>query len=337
MTPFDGRGPEHILLIRTDRVGDLVLSTPAITSFRRSWPKARITAVITGYTEPILRHNPDVDEIVLLPRAQPTRAIARVARLGKRCGLAVGLAPRTDDIFLTGISGASSRIGYVYRRRYLSRVLARLCLTDFCLSEADPELADRILDKPVMHEVRQVLSLVSLAGGEHLTEDLTLRLGDDDLLWAEQNAPAGGTVVALAPRWFMPNFGADAVRRLIAHLAQRMAHVVVTFGPDTREMAENISRTMPHANVTWFGDLALLRWAAVLKQSAVIVTVDTGATHVAAALRRPVVVVFEREYFRLCSQEWGPWRVPSAVFVKPPRGADPNPLISDIADAVQAL
>lgn len=333
----NGRTLDSILLIRTDRVGDLVLSTPAISSFRRSWPDARITAVITGYTEPILRHNPDIDEIVLLPHAQPTRAIANVAKLGKKYALAVGLAPRTDDIFLTGISGAPSRLGYVYRRRYLSRVLARMCLTDFCLSEADPELADRQPDKPVMHEVRQVLSLVRLAGGATLTEELTLQLGDDDLAWARANAPEGGTVVALAPRWFMPNFGVDAVRKLIARLAHESPHVVVTYGPDTRQLAENISRTMPHSNVTWFGDLPLLHWAAVLKQSAVIVTVDTGATHVAAALQRPVVVVFEREYFRLCSQEWGPWRVPSAVFVKPPRGAEADPLIADIADAVHAL
>jgi heptosyltransferase-3 len=333
----NGRAVESILLIRTDRVGDLVLSTPAISSFRRSWPKAHITAVITGYTEPILRHNPDIDEIVVLPHAQPTRAIAHVAKLGKGFNLAVGLAPRTDDIFLTGISGAPTRVGYVYRRRYLTRMLARMCLTDFCLSEADPELADRMPDKPVMHEVRQVLALVRLAGGNTVTEELTLELGVDDLVWARENAPAGGTVLALAPRWFMSNFGVDAVRKLVTHLAHTIEHVVVTYGPDTRELAENISQTMPHKNVTWFGDLPLLRWAAVLKQSAVIITVDTGATHVAAALRRPVVVVFEREYFRLCSQEWGPWRVPSAVFVKPPRGADPEPLISDIGDAVNAL
>ena len=139
----NGTAYENILLIRTDRVGDLVLSTPAITSFRRSWPKARITAVVTGYTEPILRHNPDIDEIVLLPHAQPAKAIANVAKLGRKMGLAVGLAPRTDDIFLTGVSGATTRIGYVYRRRYLSRALARMCLTDWCLSEADPALADR--------------------------------------------------------------------------------------------------------------------------------------------------------------------------------------------------
>jgi len=106
------------VLIRTDRVGDLVLSTPAIASFRRSWPKAKIIAVVTGYTEPVLRHNPDVDEIVLLPHRSPLAAITQVARLGRQADIAVGLAPRTDEqsVGTTRVDrlvsiGSGSRVG----------------------------------------------------------------------------------------------------------------------------------------------------------------------------------------------------------------------------------
>jgi heptosyltransferase-3 len=327
----------NILLIRTDRVGDLVLSTPTIASFRRSWPRARITAVVTGYTEPVLRHNPDVDELVLLPHRSPLEAIAKVAQLGKSTDIAVGLAPRTDDIFLTGVTKARTRIGYVYRRRYLSRALAHVALTDWCLSEADPEIADRFPDEPVLHEVHQVLALVKLAGGQVLTEALTLRLGDDDVAWSAQSAPTGAVVLALAPRWFTRNFGVDAVKRLIGYLALTNKDVIVTYGNETEAVAASLRDALNVENVTWLGHLALLRWAAVLAQSAVVVTVDTGATHVAAALGKPVVVIFEREYFRLCSQEWSPWRVPSAMLTKPPIGADPGPLIDDVVAAAGTL
>ncbi|MDQ6767736.1 MAG: glycosyltransferase family 9 protein [Candidatus Eremiobacteraeota bacterium] len=326
-----------ILLIRTDRVGDLVLSTPAIASFRRSWPRARITAVVTGYTEPVLRHNRDVDELVLLPHRSPLAAIAKVKHVGKAAEIAVGLAPRTDDIFLAGVTGAPTRIGYVYRRRYLSRVLAHLALTDWCLSEADPELADRYPDTPVLHEVQQVLALVKLAGGDQLTEELTLPMGDSDIAWAAANAPAQAVVLALAPRWLAKNFGAGAVRRLISALAAEHQHVIVTYGIETEAQVVSIRQGIEAPNVTWLGNLELLHWAAVLAQSAVVVTVDTGATHVAAALRRPVVVIFEREYFKLCSQEWSPWRVPHAMLTKPPLGADPAALIKDVVSAARVL
>jgi len=333
----NGAAYDRIVLIRTDRVGDLVLSTPAIASFRRSWPKAKIIAVVTGYTEPVLRHNPDVDEIVLLPHRSPLAAITQVARLGRQADIAVGLAPRTDDIFLAGVSNAKTRIGYVYRRRYLSRALAQLALTDWCLSEADPELADRHPENPVLHEVHQVLALVHLAGGQAVTEELRLGLGSDDVAWASANAPAGAIVFSLAPRWLAPNFGAHAVEQLIIKLAQENENVVVTFGPDTAERAQQIRDRVPATNVTWLGNLPLLHWAAVMAQSSVVVTVDTGATHVAAALKVPVVVVFEREYFRLCSQEWSPWRVEHVMLTKPPVGADPGALIDDVASAVRSL
>ena len=57
---------KRIVIIRTDRVGDLVLSTPAIASLRRSWPEAKIEAIVTDYTEPVLRHSPDVDCVHIL-------------------------------------------------------------------------------------------------------------------------------------------------------------------------------------------------------------------------------------------------------------------------------
>jgi ADP-heptose:LPS heptosyltransferase len=51
----------------------------------------------------------------------------------------------------------------------------------------------------------------------------------------------------------------------------------------------------------------------------VVVTVDTGATHVASATRRPTVVAFEHRYFRLNSQEWAPYGVPHVLVRKPIR------------------
>jgi len=57
--------------------------------------------------------------------------------------------------------------------------------------------------------------------------------------------------------------------------------------------------------------------AAVFERAGCVVTVDTGATHVASAVRRPTVVAFEHRYFRLNSQEWSPYGVPSVLVHKP--------------------
>jgi ADP-heptose:LPS heptosyltransferase len=336
-----GIGPaalKRIVLIRTDRVGDLVLSTPAIASFRRSWPAARIDILVTDYTEPVMRHNPDVDAVHVLPRGASASAMRAIAKqTGAGADLVVALSPRTADYRLAAWTGARRRIGYVYRRRYLSRLAANVFLTDHVISEADPELADRYPDRPVAHEVQQVLALARLAGGTVLTDQLVLRVGDGDRAFAQDNVRAGSIALNLAPRWFLPNFGFEATARLLRHLASLQKDVLITYGNDVPDAAARLRAAVSAPNITWLGDLPLLRWASALGQCAVVVTVDTGATHVASAVGVPVVVVFEREYYRLSSQEWAPWRVPNVMLCKPPTGAQPDTLIGDVVAAAQRL
>jgi ADP-heptose:LPS heptosyltransferase len=328
----------RILLIRTDRLGDLVLSTPAIASFRRSWPHAHIEALVSDYGEPLVRYNKDIDALHVLKRGA-TRAQARqlARQLGEGVDLAVALAPRTPDYRLALWTGAPVRLGYVYRRRYLSRLVARVMLTEHGISEADPDLADRFPDQPVAHEVHQVLALVTLAGGDVLTDELVLDVGQDAAAFAREHVPAGAVGINLAPRWFEGDFGHDPTVALIERLAADHKDVLVSYGNDVRDAALRVREAVRRSNITWLGGADALRWAAALGQCGVVVTVDCGAVHVAAAMRVPVVGVYEWRYFRLSSQEWSPWRVPSVVLCKPPPGASPEPLLEDILGGVRAL
>lgn len=331
-------GYRRILLIRTDRVGDLVLSTPAIASFRRSWPNAHIEALVNDYNEPVLRHNPDVDDVVVLPRrASPAEAKAFARKLGRGLDLAVALAPRTPDLRLCAWSKAVRRIGYVYRRRFVSRLAARFLLTDVGISDADPRLADRHPEVPVAHEVHQVQSLVALAGGTRFSDELVLRFSADDAEFAATAAPAHAAAINLAPRWFAEDFGFRAMTELVERVAADHAAVVIPYRAEIAGVAARLQSAVRAANVTWLADLPLLRWAAVLARCSVAIVVDSGTTHVAAAVGVPVVVVYERLWYNLTSREWSPWRVPCAVLGKPPPGADPAPLINDIAAAARAL
>jgi heptosyltransferase-3 len=337
---LDEATPEYrkILLVRTDRVGDLVLTTPTIASFRRSWPHARIEIVVNDYTEPVMRHSPDVDAVHVLPRRVDrarARAIMRV--LGESADIAVALAPRAPDHILTKWTCAPRRIGYVYRRRYLSRIAAHYLLTAHAISDADPDLAERYPERPISHEVRQVQSLVSLAGGTAFSDDLVLNAGPEDVAFAQARVPDGAICVCLSPRWFESNFGFAATRTVIERLAAEGRPIVITFGDDVAEQACELRSASPFSNATWIGDASVLQWAACIGRCSVVATVDTGATHVAAAMNVNVVVVFEHRYYRLSSQEWSPWRVPSALLCKPPDGADPAPLVEDIVNAVLRL
>ncbi|MDP2942396.1 MAG: ADP-heptose--LPS heptosyltransferase, partial [Candidatus Omnitrophota bacterium] len=55
----------RILLIRTDRIGDVLLSTPAIKAVRDAYPNAHIAMMVRPYAGDIVDGNPYLDEVIL--------------------------------------------------------------------------------------------------------------------------------------------------------------------------------------------------------------------------------------------------------------------------------
>src|SRR5947209_5623302 len=89
----------QLLLSRTDRMGDLILSTPAIATVRKSYPGAHITMVCSPYNSVVMERNTDVDEVVQLPREVKVSAFGKNFR---NMDVAIALAPRAQDLVLVG-------------------------------------------------------------------------------------------------------------------------------------------------------------------------------------------------------------------------------------------
>jgi ADP-heptose:LPS heptosyltransferase len=305
-----------IVLSRLDRIGDLVLSTPAIASVRCSWPQAHITIVCSPYNASVVQGSPDVDEVVVL------EAGTRPSKMGARfrgCDIAIALAPCTPDFLLVGATRAYTRVGYTYRRRYFARLGAQLILTQLLVSEADPELCERKPSYRVRHEVDQVLDLVTNAGGTRIVHELAVTITEADRA-AVAHLPRGSIAVHLAPRWLRDGSTLESFIALLGSFRRFGLPVVVTHGVDVREQVAAIEAAGVADYIA--GGLSFGQWAAAFASARLIVTVDTGATHVASAMKRPTVVLFEYRYFNLSSQEWAPYHVPAAVLRKP---ADESP------------
>jgi ADP-heptose:LPS heptosyltransferase len=305
----------RILLSRTDRIGDLILSTPAIASVRASFPEAHITMLTSPYNRVVMERNDDVDELAVLPREIKPRVFAQ--QLGAY-DIAVALAPRHVDLQVVGATQAPLRVGYTYERRWVARLTASLYVNRLMISEADPELCDRDPHRRVRHEVVQLLDLVEMAGAHRRVLKLRLDLVDADRSLAQQLPPAP-IVLHLGMRWFRDGSTLESTLLLVDRLAQ-LSPVVVTCATECEDYAEAFERRTSVHRV--LRNLPFYAWAAVFERASAVVTVDTGATHVASAVRRPTVVAFEHRYFRLNSQEWAPYGVPHMLVRKPAQEDD---------------
>jgi heptosyltransferase-1 len=84
MTP-----PSRILLIRLSAIGDIVMASPLIAALRRAYPQAHIAWLVQAEGAPLLRHHPDLNQVITLA---PRRVAGPVARAA--LGGAVAAGPR---------------------------------------------------------------------------------------------------------------------------------------------------------------------------------------------------------------------------------------------------
>jgi ADP-heptose:LPS heptosyltransferase len=302
-------GVSRILLSRTDRIGDLILSTPAIATVRASFPDAHVTMITSPYNRVVMERNTDVDELVDLPREVRGEAFGAKFR---GYDLAIALAPRSTDIRLVGATRARARVGYTYVRRWLARATARLSLNRVMISPADPDLCERDPARIVPHEVEQLLELVALGGAYARRTALRLDVIDADRA-AILHFPFDPIVMHVGQRWFTGGSTLESTLRLAEELRALGAPLVISIAAEADDRAHAFE-ARGHVVAR---ELPFHHWVALFERARCVVTVDTGATHVASAVRRPTLVAFEHRYFRLNSQEWAPYGVPSVLVRKP--------------------
>jgi ADP-heptose:LPS heptosyltransferase len=319
----------RILLSRTDRVGDLILSTPAIASVRRSFPGAHVTLACSRYNSVVVERSPDVDALAILPDdAKPSVFGAQF----RGVDLAIALAPRDVDHRIVAATRAPMRVGYTYETRYIARLILRTMLTNVVLSAADPTVAERRPDRVVAHEVDQVLAVAAAAGARTLAHELVLPVTDADRA-AVAHLPPDPIVIQLGRRWTEHGSTRASCLQLFRDLRGLGRPLIATYGEDACALGEEVERAGVADAV--LGGLPFHVWAAVFERASCVVTIDTGATHVASAVRVPTAVLFEDKWFRLASQEWSPYRVPNAILRKPPDESE-NSLRASRAEIVAA-
>lgn len=59
--------PKKILLLRMDRIGDMLCTTPAFRAIRQAYPDAQIDLVASEGNASVVRGNPDIDTVFVFP------------------------------------------------------------------------------------------------------------------------------------------------------------------------------------------------------------------------------------------------------------------------------
>lgn len=302
---------QSLLLIRPDHLGDLLFLTPALHALRRALPAARITLLAGPWGAEAVRHNADLDDVLLLPFPgferrpkesawAPYRLLSEQARRlrGARYDTAVVL--RFDHwwgAWLAAAAGIPCRIGYD-------------------LPDTRSFLTHRVAYQPGRHEVLQNAGLLAaLVGGPveppgptrfFVTERDHAHIAG----WlAGQGIGAEQPIAAIHPgagaavkQWPAAHWAIIAER-----LAQAGLRVVLTGGEGERGLAAAVAAAASVSVIDAAGQTTLGQLAALYGRCALVLGSDSGPLHLAVAVDAPTVHL----YGPVPAAKFGPWGDPA--------------------------
>lgn len=282
--------PDRILVIKLRATGDVVLATPVIENLKRRFPRARLSFLTEEASADILRWNPFLDELIVLPVRRWERAGFRgswreQARFyrnlrRKRFDLAIDLFGNPRSAVLTWLTGAPDRVGYAFRGR---RHAYNTVVTS----------SDQTRHEVLFHlEALEAMDVPVAADRPSVAVPGTVE-GKADR-WLRENAARARGVVGLNPGggWAVKRWPPEYFGRLADALIDEYGvDVLILWGPGEEGLAGQVAGAMNNRPLL-LPAVTLAELGAFLKRCRLLVSNDSGPMHMAAALNVPTVGIF---------------------------------------------
>jgi len=286
--PFkEGR---NLLIRGTNWIGDAVMTLPAISAIRRTFPRARITILAKPWVAELFHLCPDVDEIMLFQSPGVHDGVPGKWRLArelrkKNFDTAILLQNAIEAAIIARLAGISVRAGYDSDAR-------------------GPLLTHSVRRTRAVREVHQTgyyLEMVKALGCSTSGADIHLKPGRETEVLAEslmkrfgleKDRPlvgmAPGAAYGPAKKWFPERFSAVSDRLMDAFPVQ-----TILFGSagdrDSTAAVRQYAKLPLHDLA---GQTSLKEAMALMSRCRLFVSNDSGLMHVAAALGVPTIAIF---------------------------------------------
>jgi heptosyltransferase-3 len=302
----------RILVVRTDRLGDVLLTLPMLPFLRDRYPQAHIAMLLRPYTGEVVRGNPLVDELIWYEEGGqpvPFKTMLETIRAG-RFDAVIVVHPTPRLAWLMFRAGIPLRIGTGYRYYSLlftSRIFEHRKDAKKHELEYNLELL-KALDCPVPRfPIRPRFDIHIPGEAEARIQTLRRSLSlDPENALVTMHPGSGGS----AREW-----PAESFRKLAAMLTTDLdLQVCVTGTSGETRIADEIVRAAPGRIHSLAGQLSLMELAALLRGSNLVVANSTGPLHLAVAVGTPVVGLYP-QIVPMSPRRWGPYTEVKRVFV----------------------
>jgi heptosyltransferase-3 len=293
----------RILLIRLRSLGDIVLLTPSLRLLKEWRSDLQISVMIESRFHDLLRGNPYVAEI-LSPgeeaglRRATTRLHAIHRLRAKKFALCANLHGGPTSGFLTRFSGARWKAGFAHFRSCR--------LYDFLIPDAREILKQEIVHTAEHHAAAffwMGLPRRPIPPTELYVSDAARAAWQMEMRRLGMNADQGYALIHPTALYQTKQWPAERFAQLGRHLNESHRLIpVFSCGPGETGVLDTVERATG-GDIRRVEGPRLDLFMAAIAGCKLFIGNDSGPAHIAAALRRPLVVIFGSSNSRI----WRPW------------------------------
>ena len=300
--------PKNILIVRTDRIGDLILTLPLAGLIKKQYPDSKVSFLVREYTKNLVSNHPFVNEVIVLKESNGNVPLFENVNIikQKKFDNCIVVYPRFKISLIVFLSRIKNRIGTGYRwysflfnqKVYEHRKNAERHELEYNVNLLEKlGIKNTIAEKSISYDLRVDES--SLQNVIKILIDEKFDLHKPIII---VHPGSGGSSMDLPIGKFA---------ELVSKLDDDNYQIILTGSRNEIELCEKIKSSNKVKNLA--GRFNLDELTALISKSAMFISNSTGPIHIAAALGKYTVGFYPK--IVSCSQErWGPYTNKKLVY-----------------------
>jgi lipopolysaccharide heptosyltransferase II len=303
---------KNILVHCLVNLGDVLVSTSAVALLKKLNPEAKITMMVRPVVRELIENNPVVDEVLIFDYKAKQRSFGAMAGMvrkirQRRFDLCISLDRKLRPAIITWLAGIPVRVG---PEKIFDDVSSHVTwfYTDIVPMKHD-------FTSTLQAENYQAIVRGFFHSDEHAKPVIGIPAKENEAKAAAllKSLPKSEKKIALCVKGTFPlkTWPKEYFIEIVASLKKKYDAAFFIIGaPEDREYADEViaDSTVPIAN--FCGRTTLKDMVPIFCGSDLFVTVDTGATHIAATTGVPMIVM----YGCISPKRWHPVSDTAIVF-----------------------
>lgn len=266
-----------ILVIKPRAIGDVLLSTAVLKNLREEFTDAQIDFLAEKFASDVLNDNPFVNNVISFdPKTQS--ALSIIMNVNKRkYDLVIDLFANPRTAIITWFSGAKFRVGFPFKwRKFAYNILVQPRSGEVHNVEFNLDALRRVgIPVKIKNPIFYLNEPAKKFAGNFLISNC---LSSEKFI-----------TINIGGGWEIKQFPANKWIELCKLIRAKLnLPIVVLYGPAEKKEAQKITEL---TNAIMAPPTSLHEMGAIMEQSLLLITNDSGPMHIAAALGVPTLAI----------------------------------------------